>query len=129
MIIKIYDDFVALVAETRGLDPGFVDGIARGRVWSGVDAKELGLIDELGGLEDAIAYAVEMADLGDKYRIREYPIRKPFIEQLMEELSGQARARIIGEELNEFKTYYDQIQTIRGMEGVQARLPFFYSIN
>jgi protease-4 len=129
MIIKIYDDFVNLVATTRDLDPGFVDGIARGRVWSGVDARELGLVDELGGLEDAIAYAVEQADLGEKYKIREYPIRKPFIEQLMEELTGQARARIIGDELKEFKTYYDQIETIKRMEGVQARLPFFYSIN
>ncbi len=129
LIIKIYDDFVSLVAETRDLDPGFVDGIARGRVWTGVDAKELGLVDELGGLEDAIAYAVEQADLGDKYRIREYPLRKPFFKQMMEELTGQARARIIGDELNEFKTYYDQIQTIQKMEGVQARLPFFYSIN
>lgn len=129
VIIKIYEDFVSLVAVTRGMDPVKVDEIARGRVWSGSDAKDLGLVDELGGLEDAIAYAAEEANLGDKYRIRDYPKVKPFYEQLMEELSGQARARIIGDELNEFNTYYEQIQTIQRMEGVQARLPFFYSIN
>lgn len=129
MITKIYEQFIELVATTRELDPGFVDGIARGRVWSGVDALELGLVDEMGGLEDAIAYAAEQADIVDKYRIREYPTRKPFFEQLIEEITGQAKIRIMGDELGEFKTYYDQIQTIKEMEGVQARLPFFYEIN
>jgi len=67
--------------------------------------------------------------LGDDYRIREYPIRKPFFEQLIEELTGETKARIIDEELGAFKTYYDQIQTLQEMQGVQARLPFFYSMN
>ncbi len=129
MITKIYEDFIELVSTTRELDPGFVDGIARGRVWTGIDALELGLVDELGGLENAIAYAVAEAELDDDYRIREYPIQKPFIEQLVEELTGKAKARFVEEELGEFKTYYDQIKMIKEMEGVQARLPFLYSIN
>lgn len=128
MITKTYDQFIDLVATTRDLDPGFVDGIARGRVWTGVDALELGLVDEMGGLEDAIAYAAEQAELGEKYRLKEYPERKPFFEQLMEEITGQAKARVIGNELGEFKTYYEQIQSIREMEGVQARIPFIYSL-
>ncbi len=128
-IIKIYDQFVNLVATTRDLDPDYVDGIAKGRVWSGTDALELGLIDEIGGLEDAIAFASEKAELGEDYRIREYPIRKPFFEQLIEELTGDTKARMIDEELGAFKTYYDQIQTLQKMQGVQARLPFFYSMN
>lgn len=129
MITKIYDQFINLVATTRELDPGFVDGIARGRVWSGIDALELGLVDEMGGLDDAIAYAAEQAELGDKYRIKEYPERKPFFEQFMEELTGQAKTRVIRNELGDFKTYYDQIQSVREMEGVQARIPFIYSLN
>lgn len=129
MIIKIYDQFINLVATTRKLDPDYVDGIAKGRVWTGIDALELGLIDEVGGLEDAIALAAERAELKDDYRIREYPTVKPFFEQLLEELTGETKARIIGEELGEFNTYYKQVQTLRNMEGVQARLPFFYSIN
>ena len=129
MITKIYEDFINLVATTRDLDPGFVDGIARGRVWTGVDALELGLVDEMGGLEDAIAYAAVKAEIEDDYRIKEYPLVKPFFEQMVEEITGQAKARWIGNEMGEFKTYYDQIQTIRQMKGVQARLPFFYEIN
>jgi len=128
-ITKIYDQFINLVATSRDLDPGFVDGIARGRVWSGIDALELGLVDEMGGLEEAIDFAAEQAELGDKYRIKEYPERKPFFEQFMEELTGQAKARVIGNELGDFKTYYDQIQSVREMEGIQARIPFIYSIN
>ena len=127
-VIHIYDKFINLVATTRKLDVNYVDGIAKGRVWSGTDALELGLVDQLGGLEDAIAYASEQAELGEEYRIKEYPERIPFFQQLIKELKGEARARIIGDELGEFKTYYDHIQTIQKMEGVQARLPFFYEI-
>ncbi|MEJ2595109.1 MAG: signal peptide peptidase SppA [bacterium] len=129
IIIDIYDEFIALVATTRELDPGFVDGIARGRVWSGTDAMELGLIDELGGLEDAIAHAAEEADLGEDYKISNYPVRKPFFEQLVEEIMGNAQTRMVEQELGDFKPYYDQLKAIRKMEGVQARLPFIYTMN
>lgn len=128
-IIEIYDDFINLVSETRGLEPEFVNDIARGRVWTGTDALRLGLVDELGGLEDAIAYAAKEAELGDDFRIRDYPEQKEFIEQLMEELTGQARARIMGDDMKELKTYYDQIKSIQNMQGIQARLPFFYTLN
>lgn len=128
-IIEIYDDFINLVSETRGLEPEFVNDIARGRVWTGTDALRLGLVDELGGLEDAIAYAAKEAELGDDFRIRDYPEQKEFIQQLMEELTGQARARIMGDDLKELKTYYDQIKSIQNMQGIQARLPFFYTLN
>jgi len=128
-IIEIYDDFISLVSETRGLKPEYVNEIARGRVWTGTDALRLGLVDEMGGLEDAIAYAAVEAELGDDFRIRNYPEQKEFIEQLMQELTGQARARIIGDDMKELKTYYDQIKSIQNMQGIQARLPFFYSMN
>lgn len=128
-IVTIYDDFIKLVSETRGLEAEFVDDIARGRVWTGTDALKLGLVDKLGGLEDAINYAAEQAELDDDYRIRNYPEQKEFIEQLMLELTGEAKIRIMGDDLKEFKTYYNQIQSLQQMKGVQARLPYFYSIN
>lgn len=128
-VINIYDDFITLVSETRSLTPEFVDSIARGRVWTGTDALKLGLVDKLGGLEDAIKYAAEQADLDDDFRIRNYPEQKEFIEQLMLELTGEVKIRIMGDDLKEFKTYYDQIQAVQQMKGVQARLPYFYSIN
>ncbi len=128
-ITIIYDDFVNLVATTRDLKPEYVNNIARGRVWTGADAINIGLVDKMGGLEDAIAYAAEQAELGEDFRLREYPERKEFIEQLMQDITGGAKARIIGDELGEFKTYYKQIKSMQRMQGVQARLPFFYSLN
>ena len=128
-ITGIYDNFVNLVANTRGLTPEVVDNIARGRVWTGADALNIGLVDQMGGLQDAIAYAAEKAEIGEDFRLREYPERKEFIDQIIYELTGEARARIIGNELEGFKVYYDQVKTLQNMHGVQARLPFFYSMN
>lgn len=129
MVSKIYTDFTELVARTRHLDISYVDSIAKGRVWSGADALGLGLIDEFGGIEDAIAYAAEKAELGDNYRISTYPERKSFYEQLIDELTGQASQTIVKHELGEYYTYYQKIQTLKEMKGIQARLPFFMEVN
>jgi len=128
-VTRIYNDFTQLVASTRNLDITYVDSIARGRVWSGIDAKKIGLIDDFGGMKDAIAYAAEKADLGDNYRITKYPQRKEFIEQLVEELTGQASQSIVKSELGDYYVYYQKMQSLKNMKGVQARLPFFMEIN
>jgi len=81
----IYDKFIERVAEGRGLAPDFVHEIAQGRVWSGMAAQRLGLVDELGGLDEAIAYAAEAAGLEKgRYRVSEYPRPKQFNEALTE---------------------------------------------
>ena len=127
-ITRIYKNFVALVARTRHLRKGFVDSIARGHVWAGRKALKLGLVDSLGGLQDAIAYAAKKAKLGNNYRIMEYPKRKEFLQQLMEEFSGRAESRILGSKLQMFEPYLSEIQTLQTMKGVQARLPFVMRI-
>lgn len=129
VINKIYKDFTELVAETRNLDIAYVDSIARGRVWSGVDAKKIGLIDGFGGIEEAIALAAEKAELGDNYRITQYPKKKEFFEQLMEEITGQSSQIYLRSELGEYYKYYQNLQILKEMNGVQARLPFFMEIN
>ena len=68
-IQKGYRDFLARVAEARNMTTEEVDVIARGRVWSGIDAHEMGLVDKLGGLDEAIASAAELAELGDDYSV------------------------------------------------------------
>ena len=72
----VYGQFISKVAEGRDLEPGAVDTLAQGRVWSGRAAEKLGLVDQLGGLEVAIARAAELADLGDDWRLQEYPKSK-----------------------------------------------------
>ncbi len=128
-ITDIYNDFTNLVATTRDLDVNYVNEIGRGRVWLGVDALDKGLVDQLGGLDDAIAYAAEQAGLGDDYRVTEYPKHKEFFEQLMEEIMGNAETRLMENRLGSLKTYYDQYQSLILIQGIQARLPFIYTIN
>ena len=72
----VYGQFISKVAEGRDLEQGAVDTLAQGRVWSGRAAEKLGLVDQLGGLEVAIARAAELADLGDDWRLQEYPKSK-----------------------------------------------------
>ena len=81
-IDSIYEDFVARVAAGRGLTTEAVDEIAQGRVWAGGDAIQIGLVDELGGLTDAIRYAATMASL-ENYRLVEYPAVTSLYEQLL----------------------------------------------
>lgn len=81
----IYERFVNLVASSRGLEPARVDEIAQGRVWLGSDALEIGLVDEIGTLEDAIAYAASLADFhsSDEYSVVGYPQPLTLVEEFM----------------------------------------------
>ena len=86
-IEKIYDDFTGLVSNGRGLSKDSVDAIGQGRVWSGADAMRIGLVDQQGGLQDAICYAAEKVGLSKKdYRLSQYPVVKEV--SLFQMLSG-----------------------------------------
>lgn len=93
---KIYDKFTATVAAGRGMDVDSVDAIAQGRVWSGCDALGIGLVDSIGTLEDAVAYAAGMAgspDLGS-WQIAEYPKPLTTVEMLLESLGKKGGASV-----------------------------------
>ena len=87
-IDSVYEDFVGRVAAGRGLSTEAVDEIAQGRVWAGGDAMEIGLVDEFGGLTDAIRYAATMAGL-DSYRLVEYPVVEPMYNKLLSSMNEQ----------------------------------------
>jgi len=126
-----YDTFLDRVSKGRNMSVERVNEIAQGRVWSGVDAQALGLVDELGNLDDAIAAAADMAGL-ESYGVRKYPKYKSDFERFMEDF-GSVKAKIgesiiqeeIGPEaygiLKEFKQFTKQ-------EGVQAKMPFSLNI-
>jgi protease-4 len=128
-IKKIYHDFVSLVAKSRKLDVNYVDSIARGRVWAGTDAINIGLIDSIGGLTDAINYAAKEAGLAEDFRIREYPREKSLIEKLVEEMTGNAQTRFVKSELGDYYIYYEELNRLKSIKGVQARMPFFLHVN
>lgn len=130
-IEETYTTFLNRVSQGRGISMAQADSLAQGRVWSGVDAKRIGLVDELGTLEDAISAAAELADI-DTYGIRKYPKYKSGFERFMEDLEGvsmQLKYEMIKDEIGE-KNYRILKDIKSGMEqkGVQARMPFILNI-
>ncbi len=127
---SIYQVFIGRVASGRKMSLAAVDSIGQGRVWSGVDAKNIGLVDQLGGLKDAIKFAADKAKLTE-YRIQSLPKQKEPFEELINELKGegddQART-FLRQELGENFNFLISLKKIGNMKGVQARLPFEYII-
>lgn len=124
---KIYDTFISHVAEGRGMSKADVDNIGQGRVWSGTDAKRLGLVDVLGGINDAIAIAAKKANL-TTYRTIALPEQKEFIDQLMEDLNAEAKTYFAREQLGEAYEYYQSVNSLLKERGVMVRLPWAIKI-
>ena len=126
MVAKTYDDFTKRVAEGRGLSQNFVDSIGQGRVWAGADAIGLGLVDQLGDMEDAIAYAVQKANLGNDYKVTEWPKQKDYFTRLMESMNGNDD-KLDAAMKHRLGAYYDYLKGLDNLQkntGIQARLPF-----
>ena len=120
---NIYNTFISHVAEGRNMTKEAVDIIGGGHIYSGVDAKKLGLIDEFGGLQDAIDLAVKEAGLTN-YRIVEMPKKVDPLESIMKQLSGDVKSQVLRNELGDNYKYYDQLKKMQQMQGIQAILPF-----
>ena len=119
-----YNDFTALVARTRGLRQSYVDSIGQGRVWAGADAIEIGLVDELGGLDKAIAYAAEKANLTD-YSLKDYPKQKDMMEMLLSGSMPEPYTKaLLKKKLGKNYTYLETVENISKLDGVQALMPF-----
>ncbi len=125
---RFYDTFKSRVAEGRHLTVAQVDSIGQGRVWTGTAAKDLGLVDEIGGLEMAIKGAAELAHLEEgEYRIRDYPEQEDLLKELVKSLNGGAKAWVREEAFGadvELVHQFEAVRKARGMMGVQARMPF-----
>jgi protease-4 len=126
-IEKVYSDFVSKVAEGRNMTFEAVDNIGQGRVWSGTGAIKIGLVDEIGGLDDAIKGAAELANI-DKYKIRELPELEDPYTRILAQLSGDVRMNILKNELGESIEYYNRLKELKNLTGIQARLPYFIDI-
>lgn len=119
----VYKTFTKHVAEGRNMTVNEVDEIGQGRVWSGANAIDIGLIDGFGGLEDAIELAAEAANL-ESYKTVNLPKLKEPIEQLLEDLQGNVKASILKQELGTEYKYYKTLRNITSQEGIQARIPY-----
>lgn len=127
MVVKTYDDFTKRVANGRGLTQTYVDSIGQGRVWAGADAIGLGLVDKLGDMEDAIAYAAEKANLGSDYKVTEWPKQKDYFTRIMESINGNGSDQLDAAMKQRLGAYYDYFKGLDNLQkntGIQARLPF-----
>jgi protease-4 len=133
MVDWIYQEFITKVAEGRKLTPQEVEAIAQGRVWSGQEAQKIGLVDELGGLDAAIAFAAEKAGLGGSYRVQEYPRQKELIEAIQEffEKAAPGIAKSTGVRGQIVERIESELRVLRSFNdprGVYARLPLTLNI-
>jgi protease IV len=119
----IYEVFTRRVADGRDLDIARVDDIGQGRVWSGYNARELGLVDEFGGLTRAIEIAVEEGGL-ENYRVVSLPRQREPLEELLKSLTGNVWMRLTGNGPVAVSRFYETIRFAIENQGVQARMPF-----
>ncbi len=130
MVDSIYERFITNVATARKLSKEKVAEIAQGRVWSGADAQELGLVDEIGGIEVAIKVAAEKAELGDSWKVEEYPKSRSLEQRIFRSLSGVEVDRYntpLDPLTAEFKKLQEELASLRAMNdpyGIYTRLPF-----
>jgi len=129
-IEDFYKTFVQKVADGRKMTFAQVDSVAQGRVWTGKQAREIGLVDELGSLEDAIAAAADLADLTE-YQVRNYPDYDMTLKNIFKGssfISSKKEAVIKAELGQDNYQMYKNFKQISEWQGIQARIPFIFEI-
>lgn len=121
---QIYGVFISHVAEGRKKTTAEIDSIGQGRVWSGVNAKQIGLIDEFGGLEKAIEIAKTKAGIKGEVRIIELPKKLPFFEQVLKDIQDNAETSILNKEFGPLARYVKSFKQLNTLKGVQTRMPY-----
>ncbi len=130
IVDQIYDQFLDKVSESRKIPKQKVAEIAQGRVWSGEEALKLGLIDSIGGMDDAIEYAAKQAKLGNDWEMEEYPKSHTLEEQILKKLTGSEglKNQVKPDPLTvQFQKLQAELSIVKEMNdpmGVYARLPF-----
>lgn len=120
-----YEKFTAKAAAGRKMPVEKLRSLAQGRVWSGVEAKANGLVDELGGVDDAIKVAAKAAKLKDgDYRVRYYPEKKKPFEELLAKMMDDSEEKVMDKNLGDLSSYVKMYKKLMNMGGTQTRMPF-----
>lgn len=119
----VYNTFISRVADGRKMTTAEVDSIGQGRVWSGVDAKRIGLVDELGGINTAIKLAAQKAKITD-YNIMILPGKKSSLFSMLDDVSAQEKEKIMIQTLGEHYEHFRHLKNLLNVKGVQARIPY-----
>jgi len=126
-ITRVFDGRKGKGAEGHVLsEKALVDSIGQGRVWSGADAIAIGLVDELGGLNDAVTKAVSLAGISGDYKIVEYPEKKDWYDQLKGMFDGNSiSSEFLKSELgDDYYNYYQNAKRVASLTGIQARMEY-----
>lgn len=123
-----YNTFVSHVADGRRMTTAQVDSIGQGRVWSGENAKEIGLIDDFGGLKDAITLAAEIEGL-ENYRTVSLPALPDPFSELFKMGADNIKARFLKNEMGDSYKYYEYFKKMSGLNGIYARMPYDIFVN
>jgi protease-4 len=124
---RIYSQFKQRVATGRKKDINYIDSIAQGRVWSGADAVQLGLVDKIGGLGDAINSAARMAKISD-FGLREFPETGNWLENLLGKKKSEPEAMLREQLGEENYKVYQQMARIKSITGMQARMAYDFTV-
>jgi protease IV len=122
-----YELFVKRCADGRKMKTEQIKAIAEGRVWTGEDAIKIGLVDKIGGLNDAIALAVTKAKL-KTYNVSEYPEKETFESKFMKSFGDDVETRFLKAQLGEQYKLFKQVRSLDKINGIQARLPYDLNI-
>lgn len=118
-----YKLFLERCADGRSVALEEIEAVAEGRVWSGNQALGNGLIDDLGGINDAVEHAARLADVVSYSRVN-YPKKKEFVDMLIEEFTGNLHARLAKSILGDEYAVYETLQKVKQVQGIQARMPY-----
>ena len=119
-----YETFTSKAAEGRNMAIEDLKAVASGRVWTGEQGKENGLVDILGSYNDAVNLAAEMAGIEDDYQVTYYPTLKSKFEEMFGSFGSSAQAYFMESQYGAFAEYVDEIRELEKYEGIQARMPF-----
>jgi protease-4 len=123
-----YDKFLSHVADGRKKSAAFVDSIGQGRVWSGENGKSIGLVDQFGGLNDALKLAAAKANIS-RYRIKELPKQRDTFEELMKSFSTKIQTSVLQSKLGESYHLWENFARESSANGIYARMPYNLEIN
>ena len=126
-IENFYDVFLTRCADGRGKTKEAIDLIAQGRVWTGEQALERGLVDELGDLEQAVKVAAELAGL-ENYQIKTVSGSSDLLMEFLKKQMGDAKSSMIRDALGDEYELFNEIHSIKRTNGICARLPFDFDI-
>ena len=131
-IEQIYTKFMNIVSDGRNMTVAQVDSIAQGRVWTGTQGVQVGIVDEIGGIEDAIKYTANLVNASD-YQVVEYPRVKTQMEMMMESFSGSGEETLLKKIFGKKNVSQAEqiLKDIEGNNGVKTyvRMPYNYEFS